>query len=356
MRDDINPMFYRVLVAAALLLIGSSVLLRFAYHSPARPMGWVDAFYFTASTVATVGFGDFSFLDQQTWLRVWAIGLIFAGLITTAILVAFIADLLLSRRFAQSAGRRQVRHLRDHIIVVGLGSFGVRVVSDLKAAGHDVAVIERSEDNRYLSVAAELDVPVIFGDARLRQTLEVARPTKPVRSRCSPSATWSTSRPGSCCARCLDPAYYQNSIGRTFRSCYGCTTARWAQRWHSGSDSNNVRSTVELAAPWFIGAAMGLQVFGTFSVGQRSFMVGGVDVQLGSELDGMRMADLSTQTRVIAITRPGTPVRLHPRRDTGSRRGHRLSRRPVPGTAGHPAQRDRAPSSPTCSGSSATTG
>jgi K+/H+ antiporter YhaU regulatory subunit KhtT len=29
----------------------------------------------------------------------------------------------------------------------------------------------------------------------------------------------------------------------------------------------------------------------------------------------MRMGDLSTQTRVIAITRPGTDVRLHPRRD-----------------------------------------
>ena len=57
-------------------------------------------------------------------------------------------------------------------------------------------------------------------------------------------------------------------------------------------------------------------MFGTFSVGQRSFMVGGVHVEPGSELDGMRMADLSTQTRVIAITRPGKPVRLHPRRDT----------------------------------------
>jgi hypothetical protein len=29
----------------------------------------------------------------------------------------------------------------------------------------------------------------------------------------------------------------------------------------------------------------------------------------------MRMANLSTQTRVIAITRPGTAPRLHPRRD-----------------------------------------
>ena len=41
-----------------------------------------------------------------------------------------------------------------------------------------------------------------------------------------------------------------------------------------------------------------------------------VYVKLGSELDGMRMADLSTQRRVIAITRPGKPVLLHPRRDT----------------------------------------
>jgi hypothetical protein len=77
-----------------------------------------------------------------------------------------------------------------------------------------------------------------------------------------------------------------------------------------------VRSTVDLATPWFIGAALGLQVLGTFSVGQRSFMVGGVYVESDSHLDGLRMVDLSTHTRVIAITRPETPARLHPRRDT----------------------------------------
>ena len=77
----------------------------------------------------------------------------------------------------------------------------------------------------------------------------------------------------------------------------------------------NVRSTVELAVPWFIGAAVGLQVLGTFSVGQRSFVVGGMRVARGSELDGLRMFELSTQTRVIAITRPNALVKLHPRRD-----------------------------------------
>jgi hypothetical protein len=77
----------------------------------------------------------------------------------------------------------------------------------------------------------------------------------------------------------------------------------------------NVRSIVDLAAPWFIGAAMGLQVLGTFWVGQRSFMVGGMLVAEGSELDGLLMGDLSTQTRVIAIIRPEGPIRLRPRRD-----------------------------------------
>ena len=316
MRDDINPMFYRVLVAAALLLIGSSALLRFTYHSPARPMGWVDAFYFTASTVATVGFGDFSFLDQHTWLRLWAIGLIFAGLITTAILVAFIADMLLSRRFAQSAGRRQVRHLRDHIIVVGLGSFGVRVVSDLKAAGHDVAVIERSEDNRYLSVAAELGVPVIFGDARLRQTLEVARPDEARAVALLTQRDMVNIETGIVLREMLGPRVLpelnRTDVPIVLRVYDRALGAAVAQRF----GFEYVRSTVELATPWFIGAAMGLQVLGTFSVGQRSFMVGGVRVESCSELDGMRMVDLSTQTRVIAIVRGGEAVKLHPRRNT----------------------------------------
>jgi uncharacterized protein with PhoU and TrkA domain len=72
---------------------------------------------------------------------------------------------------------------------------------------------------------------------------------------------------------------------------------------------------VDLAIPWFIGAAMGLQVLGTFSVRQHSFMVGGMRIEAGSELDGTRMFDLSTQTRVLAITRSDAPVQLHPRRD-----------------------------------------
>ncbi len=314
-RDDINPMFYRALAASMTLLLGSTVLLRFAYQHPPG-MSWIDALYFSTETIATVGYGDFSFMHQPLWLRIWGIGLMFAGVTTTAILVAFVADLLLSRRLTQSAGRRKVRHLRHHVIVVGLGSFGIRVVSDLTDAGYDVAVIERDDDNRFLSSAARLDVPVLFGDATLRQTLESARIDEARAVAVLTQDDIANIETGIVLQEMLGPRAEQTAPQRgvpiVLRVYDRTLGAAVAQRF--GFD--NVRSTVELAAPWFIGAALGLQVLGTFSVGQRSFMVGGVYVKLGSELDGMRMADISTQTRVIAITRPGSPARLHPRRDT----------------------------------------
>jgi len=50
-------------------------------------------------------------------------------------------------------------------------------------------------------------------------------------------------------------------------------------------------------------------------------MVGEMHVAAGSELDGLQMFKLSTQTRVIAITRHDAPVALHPRRDAWLRAG-----------------------------------
>ena len=313
-RDDVNPSFYRAVAASATLLLGSTLMLRFNYRHPG--MSWVDALYFSTETIATVGYGDFNFLNQPTWLRLWGVVMMLAGVATTAIVVAFVADVLLSRRLSQSASRQKIRHLRRHVVVVGLGSFGIRVASVLKAAGHDVAVIERNENNRYASAAAELDVPVIFGDATLRQTLEAARIDDAraiavltqddmvnietgivLREMLGPRTLPMTHRPD----MPIVLRIYDRALGAAVGHRFGF---------------DHVRSTVDLATPWFMGAAMGLDVLGTFSVGQRSFMVGGVRVQPGSELDQIRMFELSTQTRVIAIARDGSPLRLHPRRET----------------------------------------
>ena len=156
MLDDVNPMLYPSLAFAVLLTLGATAVVHFTYQNPR--MSWIDAMYFASETITTVGYGDFSFAQQSTSLRLFAVVLMFGGVTVTAILVAFLADLLLSRRFVQLAGARRARHMRDHVVVVGLGSIGIRVISDLTAAGYDVLVIEQDENNRFLTAAAELDV------------------------------------------------------------------------------------------------------------------------------------------------------------------------------------------------------
>ena len=313
-RDDVNPIFFKAFAASMTLLLSATVLLRYTYHKPG--MSYIDALYFSTETIATVGYGDFSFQDQPTWLRLFGIGLMFAGVTSTAVLMAFVADLLLSRRIAQNAGLRKVRELNDHVIVVGLGSFGIRVVADLKAAGHDVVVIERNTDNRFLSSAAELDVPVIFGDATLPATLDSARIDDAVAVAVLTQSDMVNIETGIVLRERLGVRWMRSAdkpgvpvVLRVYDRTLGAAVAH-----RFGFE--NVRSTVELAAPWFIGTAMGLQVLGTFSVGQQSFMVGGVKVEPGSELDGLRMAQMSTQTRVIAIAHGPADVHLHPRRDS----------------------------------------
>jgi Trk K+ transport system NAD-binding subunit len=161
-----------------------------------------------------------------------------------------------------------------------------------------------------------LAVPVIFGDATLPSTLEAARIDEAVAVAVLTQDDMVNIETGIVLRERLGARWMRSDqhpgvpvVLRVFDRTLGAAVAH-----RFGFE--NVRSTVELAAPWFIGAALGLTVFGTFSVGQASFMVGGVRVETGSELDGMRMAELSTQTRVIAIEGSSGDRELHPRRDS----------------------------------------
>jgi len=318
--NDFNPAFYPALAGAATLLVTSMIVLHYNYQRPR--MSWIDALYFTVETITTTGYGDFSFGHQVIWLRLFAAMLMFSGATTIALLVAFIADVLLSQRFVIAAARPRVRHLRNHVIVVGLSELGIRVVTDLVNTGHDVAVIERDEENRFVSMARELDVPVIFGDATLLQTLESARVDRARAVAVVTRDDMINIETGIILSEMLGPRVLPKVnrraevplVLRVYDRALGFAVA---QRF--GFD--NVRSTVELAAPWFIGAASGLEVLGTFSVGQSSFTVGAMRVAPGSDLDGVQMFEMSTQIRVIAFNRQDEPLELRPRREDRLRGG-----------------------------------
>lgn len=307
LHNDMHPMFYPLLGAAALLLIGSVFVLRYGYDPG---MSWVDALYFASETVSTTGFGDYSLLDQPVWIRLWAVAMMLLGAVGSALIVAFAADVLLSRRIAKSASVQQVSHLRRHCVIVGLGAFGTRVMRVLRDAGHDVVVIERNENSRYLGAAQELGVPVIFGDATMPETLQFAGATRAGSIAVLTESDMTNIETGIVARAMLGPGQAPGNhrvpiVMRIYDRALGRAVGRRL-------GFNYVRSTVDLATPWFMGAAMGLDVLSTFSVGQRSFMVGSGVVHPGSELDGMTLSELPIQIRVVAIGRPGAALDVHP--------------------------------------------
>jgi Trk K+ transport system NAD-binding subunit len=86
-------------------------------------------------------------------------------------------------------------------------------------------------------------------------------------------------------------------------------------------DFRHVRSTSALAAPRFVGAALGLDILSSFTVGTQPFLVGRLTVVPGRGLDGLAMHELSSRTRVVALRRAARSPeagRLEhpPRRDT----------------------------------------
>ena len=116
------------------------------------------------------GFGDYSFAAQSAWLQVFAIALIVVGVTLVTTSFALFTNILVSRRIEQSLGRRRVPGMAGHVVVVGLGSVGIRVVEGLLAEGRRVVVVERDDNNRYLGRARALGVPVVIADATQRQT------------------------------------------------------------------------------------------------------------------------------------------------------------------------------------------
>lgn len=319
--QDINPNFFRMLVVLAVLLLVSTLVLRFGYQRPGMSM--LDGLYFSTETVATVGYGDFNFSLQPSWLRIWSIFLMFSGLTTTAIIMAFLAELLVSRRISQTIGRRRARLMSGHIVVIGLGSFGFRVAQELRARGHDVVIVEVSEDDRFLSAARDLDLPIVFGDATLPDTLRAAGVDRAMAVAVLTSNDMVNVEVGITARDVLGDKWSDTAgrrgvpvVLRIFnRSLAHSVTARFGFR--------NVRSTVELAAPWFIGAALGLEVLGTMSVRNQSFMVGRVTIRPGQGLDGVAMQELSANTRVVAIARTDGSLEYPPRRGTSFAAGDR---------------------------------
>ena len=170
-------------IALALgLVIAVAVLLWFTRDglrdsaNPDQPPGFVDIFYFTTVSLATVGYGDIAPVTNEarllnalllTPVRIF-VWLLFLG---TAYELS-----LLRLRFDEEYRMRQLRERLDgHVVVCGFGVKGRAIVKELLAHGqapHDIVVIDPMEDA--IAEAAAQDLVALRGDASTEKLLRAA--------------------------------------------------------------------------------------------------------------------------------------------------------------------------------------
>ena len=170
MRVYINRFLRTALFFALVLLLGTLGYMTIE--------GWSagDSLYMTVITLTAVGYDEVHPLSPPGRLFT---GLILAGGITGlglwfAFLTSFIVESDLAHVFRNRRIQKEIKRMKNHIIVCGSGRTGRQVIEELLMAGETFVVIER--DREKVEELYELlpDLPIIEGDATIDHFLEDA--------------------------------------------------------------------------------------------------------------------------------------------------------------------------------------
>jgi Trk K+ transport system NAD-binding subunit len=132
----------------------------------------IDAFYFTVTTITTVGYGDFNLSNAGWPLKLYGCFLMFLGAMGIATLFSFVSDLLLSEKFKQLFGR-DLHLMSNHYILTGDSSIALRVARELKKAGEEVVVIDALPQGTFAAALRGV-ASLLEGDPSQIEVLEKA--------------------------------------------------------------------------------------------------------------------------------------------------------------------------------------
>lgn len=221
-----------------------------------------------------------------------------AGLMLLPLLVAGVLEAFGSLRTASSL-RRPPRGLSGHVVLLGLGKIGTRVLLQLRELGIPVVCVEDDPDARGISVARRLHVPVVIGDVTQEGVLEAA---KIRRSRALLALT-------SIDTTNLEAALYARSVKpnlrvtlRLFDDEFATAVYRTLRTAHPQALTRS-RSVSHLAAPSFAVAMMGRQILGAVPVERKVMLFAAIEVAGHRQLEGrtVEQAFRSGAWRVLAL-------------------------------------------------------
>jgi len=194
--------------------------------------------------------------------------------------------------------RIMAKTYRDHVILVGLGHVGFRVLEDLLARGIDVVAIEARDDGPFVEEARAQGVPLVIGDARRSSLLEELGVEH-----------------ASSIIACTDKDLVNVEVALDARKAN--PGIRVVMRMFDQSMAEKIGdafsvdasfSTSAIAAPLFAAAALDQNVLGAYRLGGTMMVSVEVPLPDGSGLDGKTVKEIQTalEAPVVGVHRKGS--------------------------------------------------
>ncbi|MFF0433905.1 NAD-binding protein [Streptomyces sp. NPDC004327] len=243
-------------------------------------------------------------VGQPTSRQVLQILAGFVGLLLLPVVIAALLEAFGTFRSATTL-RRPPRGLSGHVVLLGLGKVGTRVLARLRRMNIPVVCVEADPEARGLALARRLRVPTVIGDVTEEGVLEAARIHR-AGALLALTSVDITNLEAALHARSLSPGLrvalrlydddFATAVYRTLRTAYPHAVTR-------------SRSVSHLAAPAFAGSMIGRQILGAIPVERRVLLFAALDVADHPLLAGRTTAEAFRPGawRVIARGDAGVP-------------------------------------------------
>ncbi|MBD1944162.1 NAD-binding protein [Coleofasciculus sp. FACHB-712] len=274
------PQYGQPIAVVTLVLLITVFVATLTYVCVDAKISVVDSLYFSVGMITGAGGNEKVAEHAPDSIKIFTAMMMLLGAGVIGICYALLNDFVLGTRFKQFWDAARVP-ARNHYIVCGLGGIGVQIVNQLYTHGHEVVVIERDANNRFLNTVRALKVPVIQGDASLSATLKAANVDKADALLAVTSDDMAN----------LEIALSAKGIAPKLAVVVRNQDPHFASQAQKVFEFDAVLSPTELAAPSFAAAALGGRILGNGITGDSLWIALATMITPGHPFCGKRVQE-----------------------------------------------------------------
>ncbi|MBE7384243.1 MAG: NAD-binding protein [Leptolyngbya sp. SIO1E4] len=259
-----------------------------------------DALYFTVGMLTGAGGHEEVAEQAPVAVKLFTAMMMLVGAGVIGVFYALLNDLVLGSHFHQVWNAAQLPH-RHHYIVCGLGGVGFQIAQQLRKGGHEVVVIERDPNGRFINSTRALKIPVMIDDASLPEALNAVN----ISAASALIAVTSHDTAN------LEIALTAKSLVPKLPIVVRNQDPDFAKQIQQVFEFDRVMSPTELAAPSFAAAALGGRVLGNGMTAHNLWVALGTLITPGHPFYGKPVSAIAQEADLVPLYIETTRGPLH---------------------------------------------